>query len=212
MLFFSADFHELRTITVKSLVVTPAINPVFETEAVNFVIAGDAAATYALRYKGAPPAEPGVLAGQSFVAPKLTGAAVTHDLEIIATYAADAAIFSGPEQAGAVRLTPAERTNVCQDLSFEVAPIAVDAIPAVAAGASVPFQTPIAAAAATITSALPAGATIPANVQLGTGRPATLTFFAPDAVTAAVEVKFTLRFGTAPGPVRDVPMTVPITP
>jgi RHS repeat-associated protein len=213
MLFFSADFHELRTIAVKPLVVTPVVNPIFETEAVTFVIAGDPAATYALRYKGTPPAQPGVLAGQSFVAPELlTATPVTHSLEITATYAADAAIFSGPEQAGAVRLTPAERTNVCQDLSFDVAPIVVAAIPAVAAGASIQFDTPIAAAAATITSPMPAGATIPASVQLGTGRPATLTFFAPDAVAAAIDVTFDLRFGTAPGPVKTVNMTVQVNP
>jgi hypothetical protein len=219
MLFFSADFVELRNITVKALSVAPAFSsadPIFETEQATFVIVGDPAAPgYQIRYKAAPPAPvpAGTISGLIFTAPVLPGAAaVTHNLEIFVTYPVNAAIFQGKGQVGPTRLTTgAQRTNVCQDLIFDVAPIVTPVIPDVPAGSQATFTMPIAPASIDVTSPIPAGAASNASVQNGTGRPATLTFIAPDHVNANVTVTFNLNFGSGAN-VKTVPASVNVTP
>jgi tyrosinase len=204
MLFFSADFFELRTITVKPLVITPALgtpHELVETEELTLSITGDPAAVYSLRYKGTAPANAGVITGLRFSAPALAAGAApeVHELEIVATYAADAAVFSGPGQEGTIRLTEAQRSNVCQEVQLRISPITVPAIGPVSAGASTTFQMPIPPVAVpTVTTPLPAGATVNASVTNGTGRPATLTFRAPDRVDAAVDVTFDMLYRVAP--------------
>jgi tyrosinase len=204
MLFFSADFFELRTITVKPLVITPALgspHALFETEEITLNITGDPAAVYSIRYKGAAPANAGVISGMKFSAPVLAAGAApeVHELEIVATYAADAAVFNGPGQEGAIRLTEAQRSNVCQDVTLRVSPLVVPPIGPVSAGGRATFQMPFPPIAApTVTSLLPAGATVNASVTNGTGRPATLTFHAPDRIDAAVDVTFDMLYRVAP--------------
>ena len=63
---------------------------------------------------------------------------------------------------------------------------------------------PIAPASIDVTSPIPAGAASNASVQNGTGRPATLTFIAPDHVNANVTVTFNLNFGSGAN-VKTVP-------
>jgi YD repeat-containing protein len=200
MLFFSSDFFDLKTVKVKPLAVTPAVspvNPLFETERAAFAIVGDPAATYGLRYKGIPPAPAGSINGVEFIAPVLpSNAAVEHNLEIAATYPPTAAVFQGKGQAGAVRLTAAQRTNACQPLKFNVNPIVVADITPVRAGDTRTFEVPFAPASITVTSAKPPEAAVNASVQNGTGRPARLTFRAPDHVNADTTVTFDMVFGS----------------
>ena len=145
-------------------------------------------------------------------APPMNSAApVTHTLEILATYGADNAVFKGPEQSGDARLRPDQLTNVCQELKFDVAPITAPAVGPVQAGKSVKFQMPIAPASVTVSSALPAGAAVNASVLNGIGRPAELTFFAPNAVTAATAVTFRMVFGQG-ATIKNVDVTVQVTP
>lgn len=215
MLFFSADFFELRTITVKKLGITPVLgspHELFETEEITLNISGDSAAVYTLRYKGATPANPGAINGLKFSAPILApGAApVIHDLEIVATYAADSPVFKGPGQEGAVRLTAVQRSNVCQDVTFRISPIVVPAIGPVKAGKSVAFQMPFPPIATpAVTSPLPAGATVNASVTNGVGHPAKLTFHAPDRVSAPVDVTFEMLYRVVPE--KKVTATVRVT-
>jgi hypothetical protein len=215
MLFFSADFVELRNVKVKALEVSPVFSntaPIFETEQVTLTITGDPAATYAIRYKGAPPAVALAISGLQLSAPVLpSNANVTQNLEFTAIYPATAAVFHGKGQQGDVRLTNDQRTNACQDLTFDIAPIVVAGLPAsVQAGSTTTFTTSIAPVSASVTSARPAGAAVNASVQLGTGRPATLTFHAPDHVTANATVTFNLVFGATAS--KTVPVSVTITP
>ena len=215
MLFFSADFVELRNVKVKALGVSPVFSnttPIFETEQVTLTITGDPAATYAIRYKGATPTTALTISGLQLSAPVLpSNANVTQNLEFTATYPATAAVFHGKGQQGDVRLTADQRTNACQDLTFDIAPIAVTGLPAsVQAGSSTTFTASIAPVSANVTSARPADATVNASVQIGTGRPATLTFHAPDHVTANATVTFNLVFGSAA--TKTVPLSVTITP
>ena len=61
-----------------------------------------------------------------------------------ATYAADHAVFSGPGQQGATRLTEAQRTNLATAFTLTIDEITLPAVGPVTAGASTTFQTPIA--------------------------------------------------------------------
>jgi hypothetical protein len=63
-----------------------------------------------------------------------------------------------------------------------------------------------------VTSPLPVGASINARIILGPGKPAKLTFQAPDAVTNPTDVIFNLVFGVAPPNQRTIQHTVTITP
>jgi RHS repeat-associated protein len=201
---FDVSFVEERTIHVRALTVAPAptaADPIFETEDVRFAVtAGDASAEYRVRYRGAPPAQPGAIDGLRFTAAVLPAgpSPVTHDLEITATYPADHGVFRGAGQQGDVRLTEAQRTNRCQDLVVPVARIEPPTIAAVTAGTSQAFTMPIAPRSVAVTSGLPPGATLNARVLNGTGRPAQLTFVAPDAVAAPFTVTFNMEFGSAP--------------
>jgi tyrosinase len=215
MLFFSADFFELRTITVKPLAITPALNSpheLFETEEMTLNITGDPAAVYSLRYKGAAPANAGAIAGLKFTSPTPAGAAPeTHTLEIIATYPASAEVFNGPGQEGTVRLTDAQRVNVCQEVRFRVSPLVAPPIGPVTAGGSVEFRMPFAPIATpVVTSPPPTGATIGASVVNLGGRPARLIFHAPNRVEAATDVTFEMLYRTAPE--KKVTATVRVTP
>ena len=219
------DFLKMKKIKVKPLVVTfqaeapafktsvPSTQPIFETEEVRIKIDGDSTATYKIAYQPGAPATPTAINGLRFTAPKLPGAAaVPHKLQISAAYTEAHPIFHRLAQAGNVRLTADQRTNVCQELIINVNPITAPAIPAVAAGKSVKFDTPIKPSKnAVVTSPLPAGAVNPARVVLGNGRPAHHTFFAPNKVKGAVDVKFKLTFGTAPNE-KTVEVTVHVTP
>jgi RHS repeat-associated protein len=198
---FDADFFELRKLKVKPLVVTPAISatePIFETEQVVLTIAGDPSASYEVLYVGAPPV-PALLLDRTADGPRITAPVAgppTHLLQITATYPDDDPIFQGAGQKGPARLTAEQRTNLCQQLEVTVAAIADVDLGGVKAGTSADFSVPIPPVSATVTSATPAGATINASVVIGTGRPAQMTFAAPDAVAAPSIVTFVMQFGT----------------
>ena len=209
---FDADFLELRKLKVKPLVITsviPAGEPILETEQVLLDIQGDPTAEYGLRYAVAPPASPLVIDGRRITAP-VAGPA-THTLQITATYGPDHPVFLGAGQKGPARLTAEQRTNLCQELEIAVAALPTPVIGPVTAGTSTPFSMPIAPASVTVTSPLPAGAAVNASVVNGTGRPAELTFIAPNAVTAPTDVTFVMQFGTG-AITKPVPVTVPVTP
>jgi YD repeat-containing protein len=212
---FDADFQKLRTITVKALAVAPvgsATDPLFETETLKFTISGDAKAKYELQYNGAVP--PLALIFDAADSQRVTvpvGAIGTHTLDIKATYQRTNEIFKGGGQIDDVALTDAQLSNICQALPVTVQALTAPVIAAVQAGTNTTFQTPIAPASITVTSPLPAGATINASVINGSGRPATLTFVAPDAVTAAGDVIFDLVFGSGAN-TKTIPVTVRITP
>jgi RHS repeat-associated protein len=213
---FDVDFLEQRKLTIKPLTVTPtptAAAPVFETEEVRFTISGDSSAAYQIRYRGAPPAPPGTIAGLRFTAPVLPAgsATATHQLEIIAAYPEAHPVFRGPGQSGASRLTAEQRTNVCQALDVVINQLVAPVIPAVSAGATTTFPMPIAPRSVNITSPLPAGAAINARVLIGGGRPAQLTFLAPNAVSAPTTVTFEMRFGSA-GNQKTVTVSVLVNP
>jgi RHS repeat-associated protein len=198
---FDADFLELRKLKVKPLVITPAISAaesIFETEQVVLNIQGDSTADYELRYAGAPPV-PQLVLDRAPDGPRITApvaGAALHRLQITATYGDDHPVFQGAGQKGAARLTAEQRTNLCQEIEVTVALIPDVDLGTVTAGSSTTFPVPIQPASVTVTSALPAGATVNASVVIGTGRPAEMTFIAPDAVTAATDVTFVMRFGT----------------
>jgi RHS repeat-associated core domain len=200
---FDVSFVEQRTIHVRALTVTPSptpADPVYETEEVRFTINGDPSAQYRLRYRGTPPTPAGDIRDLRFTAPVLPAgpSPITHNLEITATYDAGHSVFRGQEQQGDVALSEAERTNRCQDLDVPVARIDPPTIPAVTAGTRQTFTMPIAPRNVRVTSARPPGAALNAVVINGTGRPAELTFIAPDAVSAPFTVTFEMDFGSPP--------------
>jgi tyrosinase len=105
-------------------------------------------------------------------------------------------VFQGKGQSGAVRLTAAQRTNACQPLKLNVTPIVVADITPVRAGDTRTFEVPFAPSSIAVTSPRPPEAAVNASVQNGTGRPARLTFRAPDHVNADTTVTFDLVFGS----------------
>lgn len=212
---FSADFQKLRTITVKSIGVAPAgtaADPLYETETLTFKISGDAKAKYDLQYNGAPPAVALTFdAGDSTRVTVPVGAVGNHTLDIKATYKRTDEVFKGGGQLQPIALSDAQLSNVCQPLPVTVAALVAPTIGATQAGTRQTFSMPIAPASIAVTSALPAGAAINASVINGSGRPAQLTFVAPDAVTAATDVTFDMVFGRGAN-TKTVSVTVPITP
>lgn len=96
-------------------------------------------------------------------------------------------------------------------LQVNVQALVAPVIAAVEAGKTQTFQMPIAPASITVTSPLPAGAAVNASVINGSGRPATLTFVAPNAVTAATAVTFNLVFGSGAN-TKTIPVSVQVTP
>jgi len=212
---FDADFDKLRNITVKALVISPpggAANPVFETESVRVSIAGDPVAQYSLSYHGTAPA-PAITIDPSnrlnLTVP--VGASGTHSLDVTATYAASAAVFHGPGQLEVAPLSDAQRANICQLLEFTVQALVAPVVGPVVAGTRTTFSMPIAPASVRVTSATPAGAATNASVLNGTGRPATLTFQAPDRVAAASNVDLELVFGSGSN-TKTIAVTVQVTP
>jgi hypothetical protein len=219
---FDAGFLNSRKITVEALPVavltvtdlTVVPNPdatysLFETEVVFFRISGDSTATYRVRYSGAPPVPAATINSQRFTIPPLAAnsqrftipplaADTVHNLEITATYPETHPVFHGPGRLPTIKLTADQRTNVCEALSVQLKTITLPAVGPVRAGAKVDFPTPIAARGIVVTSSLPAGATVPARVVPGKGRPAVNTFYAPNAVTEDTDVVLELDFGTAP--------------
>jgi len=213
---FLTDIEQLRRITVKSLEVSPVVSaaqPIYETERVRFEIRGTAGVEYRLRYKGAAPAPAGTIDGTTFTAPVLPTAVAPapHTLEITVTYPDNHDIFRGAGQSGPSRLTAEQRTNVCQDLLVAIGVLAAPAIGPVQAGKTAKFRMGIAPSSVKVTSALPAGAAVNANVVNGVGRNAELTFIAPNKVTAATDVTFEMSFGSG-AVTKKVTVTVRITP
>jgi hypothetical protein len=143
----------------------------------------------------------------------LLGAAApaTHQLEITATYKATDGIFHGAGQVDPLGLTAAELTNVCQSLPLDLAVINAPTIGPVAAGSRHQFPMPIAPASVRVTSAIPAGATTNASVVNGTGRPAQLTFFAPNAVSSPTVVTVEMIFGSG-AITKNVPLSITVNP
>jgi hypothetical protein len=212
---FDADFQKLRNITVKALPVSPAgtvADPIFETEVIKFKISGDPKAKYDLQYNGAPPALALIFdAADSSRITVPVGATGTHTLDIKATYKDTDSVFHGSGQLDPIGLTAAQLSNVCQRLPVIVQTLNAPAVGPVQAGKTQTFQMPIAPAAINVTSALPAGATTNASVINGSGRPATLTFVAPNAVSAATNIDFEMVFGNGVN-TKTIPVTVQVTP
>jgi len=211
---FGAGFHDRNTIQVEALKVSPA-GPLFETETQVLTITGDPVARYTLQYQaGAAPAPPLTFAVRDTARVAVTvpvGAAVAHQLEIKATYQLADAIFHGPGQLEPPALTAADVSNVCQQLTVNVQALTVPVIPAVQAGKKQTFQMPIAPASVRVTTPVPAGAATNASVVNGAGRPATLTFVAPNKVSAATDVKFEMVFGAGANR-KVIQGTVHVTP
>jgi hypothetical protein len=97
-------------------------------------------------------------------------------------------------------------------MTLAINPIVVPVIGPVDAGTQTDFEVPIAPVGSAVTSPLPAGATVNASVILREGRPARLTFVAPDAVTAAVDVDIELQFGADAANRRVIGATVRVNP
>jgi YD repeat-containing protein len=191
-------FTERDRVIVRDVVTEPATTrDIFETERVTYAMqARDTSASYALRFPGGAAGQ-GQVDGLSYTAP-LHSAATSQALEMTASYPATHPVFTGPGQEGDARLTEAQRTNLVRAFTLTIREITLPAVGPVAAGASVEFELPIAPREAVVTSARPAGASTDARVTIAAGRPARLTFFAPDAVTAAGPVDVELRFGLDP--------------
>ena len=212
---FDADFQKLRNIKVKALTVTPAgtaADPLFETETLRFTITGDSKAKYDLQYQGTAPATTLIFdAADSLHVTVPVGTTGVHNLAIKATYQDTDAVFHGSGQLDPIGLTAAQLSNICQMLQVNVQALVAPVIAAVEAGKTQTFQMPIAPASITVTSPLPAGAAVNASVINGSGRPATLTFVAPNAVTAATAVTFNLVFGSGAN-TKTIPVSVQVTP
>jgi YD repeat-containing protein len=209
---FAVSFVEQRRIQVDDIGVTPAGTDVFETEVVPFTIEPrDTSAEYRLRFPVGTTGF-GKVDGLRYTAPVLgAGVGPTEKLEITATYGEDHPVFRGSGQVGTVRLTLEERTNLCKKLELTVQEIAKPALAAMKAGETQDFTMPVAPVSATVRP-LPAGATGTANVIVRPGRPATLTFVAPAAVTAAITATIDMVFGSDPTIRKPVTATVQITP
>ena len=98
-----------------------------------------------------------------------------------------------------------------QELSVTVQALTAPVIAPVRANTRQTFQMPIAPASVRVTSALPEGAAANASVINGTGRPATLTFVAPNKVKVATDVTFEMVFGSGVNS-KTIPVTVRVTP
>jgi hypothetical protein len=193
-------FTERDHVQVRDLVVDPLLTrEAFETEVVTYAIqAGDSTATYALRFP-AGAAVAGQIDGLRFFAPLVTSPPTDdQDLEITATYDGGHPVFAGAGQSGPARLTADQRTNVARRFTLTIRELTVPVVGPVDAGTETAFQLPISPREAVVTSALPAGASVNARVVDGGGRPAQMTFFAPDAVNAATDVTVELHFGADP--------------
>lgn len=212
--FFPTSFHELRRVKVKKLGVDreyTVADPLFETESHRFVITGAEGVTYTIAYKGAAPAPAGAIDGLKFTAPRVA-ANVTHHLQVSCTYPPDHGIFQASGKAhGKIALPAANLTNVCQDLDIVIAPIAVENAGAVKAGETKEFNASIAPRLINRTSPDLAEAVVQARLTSKGGRPAKLTFLAPNKVNAAVDVVFRLTFGTAPND-KQIDVTIHVEP
>jgi hypothetical protein len=212
---FDADFQKLRTITVKALGVSPAgtaADPVYETETVRIKITGDQKAKYDLQYHGAAPTPALTFnATDSLLVTVPAGAIGVHTLDIKATYQTTDAVFHGAGQLEPIALTADQLNNICQALPLTVQALAAPSVGPVEASKKVTFQMPIAPASVTVTSAKPTGAATNASVIFGAGRPASITFFAPNAVKAATDVTFDMVFGSGANS-KTLTVTVHVTP
>jgi hypothetical protein len=216
--FFPTSFNDLRNVKVKELEIDKKFvhgDPLFETEAHTFVITGAKNVTYKIAYKTpapAPaPAVQGTINGLTFTAPKVA-AEEKHTLQISCTYLPGHDIFKARGKAhGQITLPPANLTNVCQDLEIVIAPIVVNAPISVKMGTTKEFDASIAPRSSTLTSPVIPEAAVQARLTSKGGRPAKLTFFAPNKVNAATDVKFRLVFGTAPND-KTIDITVRVEP
>ena len=214
------DFFDLATVTVRALEVTPdPAAPLFETESVVFDIEGDSSATYELRFPPGVPGPLGAVSGRRFSAPVLAAGTTTatQDVQITATYLSDHPVFRGPGQLDQTRLAAEQLTNLCQVMTLTINaiadPVIVDpAIGAVTAGTQTDFTVDIAPVSANVTSPLPGGAMINGRVIVRQGRPATLTFVAPNAVTGPSDVTIRFEFGTDAANRKVVDVTVRVNP
>lgn len=213
--FASTDFLKLSTLTVKPLSITPdPAQAVFETEQVTFTIHGDDAAAYGLRYAPGV-AGAGRLSVRQYTAPLVAppgSGSIQERLDVTASYDPSLGVLQGPGEL-AHALTAADLTNVAQELTFRVQElVAPAAVGPVAAGGSVEFEMPIAPRLVTVTSPMPAGATVNARVLMLGGRPARMRFLAPDSVPAATAVTFDMEFGADPAIRKVVSLSVQVTP
>jgi len=212
--FFPTSFNDLRKVKVKELGLDKKFvhgDPLFETEAHKFVITGAKNVTYTIAYRVPPPAPApavqGTINGLTFTAPPVA-AEEKHTLQISCIYPPGHDIFKARGKAhGQITLPAANLTNVCQDLEIVIAPIVVNAAGPVKMGTTKEFDASIAPRVITLTSAPIPEAAVQARLTSKGGRPAKLTFFAPNKVNAPTDVKFHLVFGTAPN---EKPMDIAI--
>jgi hypothetical protein len=227
-IFFDVDFLKLAKVVVKELNLrtTPADvvldagkYKIFETEKITFEIIGITGVTYALRFVPDIPVNQGTLNAVSnnvvsYQAPAFPAAThqVIQKVQVTITYPPDHPIFLGPGQKASTRLKADQLVNFCQELTFQIDELKAPVIGTVKAGAKKDFEMPIAPTGQpNVTSPLPAGATIQARVTSEGGRPAKLTFIAPDHVTAATDIIFNMDFGIAPNQ-KSIPTTVRVEP
>lgn len=207
--FGGVSFLDRARVVVKPLALTPdPATERFETEVIDFTIAGDADATYVLTLD---PASPGRSNGLQYTAPALTTGAgtTTANFTVNAHYAADELNFPGQLP---TRLSGQQLQPVCRTFTLTIREITLPTVGPVTAGATVDFQLPIAAHDITPAQITPAGATVPARITGGSGRPAQYTFHAPDAITAATTLEFDIVFGPDSRERRTLRLAIEVRP
>src|SRR5262249_29247425 len=132
-----------------------------------------------------------------------------------ASYPPDHPVFHGPGQAGDVRLTPNERTNLCKEINLTLTALTPPALGPVTPGSVTGFEMPSEPAVGAGPLPHPAGVIgIATVINLG-GRPAQLQFIAPAGVPAGgVDIPFDLIFGSDPTPAnrRTIHVVVHVDP